>query len=146
MNTAALGNQDCSILDVSGLPGASVSGGKATISLALAVTPRPQADRRSARRFLLRLPVRLQLPAGGEVLAETRDVSYSGVCFHASSFPAHVGSRIEFIMTLPSAITLNAPMRVHCGGRAVRVEKTPASEGVAIAVAIDRYEFLASQL
>ena len=145
MNTAALGNQDCSILDVSGLPGASVSGGKATISLALAVTPRPQADRRSARRFLLRLPVRLQLPAGGEVLAETRDVSHSGICFHASSIPAHVGSRIEFIMTLPSEVTLNGSMRVRCGARVVRVEKALTSEDVAIAVVIHRYEFLASQ-
>ena len=145
MSTAVLGNRDCSILEVSGLPDAPPSGGKATTSSELEITTQPLAERRSARRFPLRLSVRVQHPAGGEVLAETRDVSHSGICFHASSIPAHLGSKIDFIMTLPSMITLNGPMRVRCGARVARVEEAPTSEDVTIAVVIDRYEFLASQ-
>ena len=120
-------------------------GGKATTDLELEITTQSPPERRSAHRFPLHLPVRLQLPDGGEVLAETRDVSHSGICFHASSIAAHVGSKIEFIMTLPSVVTLNGAMRVRCGARVVRVEKSPASEDVAIAVVIDQYEFLPSQ-
>ena len=120
-------------------------GGTATTDLELEITTQPQAERRSAHRFPLRLTVRVQLPDGSEVLAETRDVSPNGICFHASSIAAQVGSKIEFIMTLPSVVTLKRAMRVRCGGRVVRVEKSPASEDVAIAVVIDRYEFLPSQ-
>lgn len=120
-------------------------GGKATTHLELEITTQPPVERRSAHRFPLRLMVRVQHPDGGEVLAETRDVSHSGICFHASSIPSHEGSRIEFIMTLPSVVTLKAPMRVRCRGRVVRVEDAPATGDVAIAVVIDRYEFLATQ-
>jgi hypothetical protein len=47
-------------------------------------------------------------------------------------------------MTLPSEITLTDPVRVHCSGRIVRVERNEHEHGVA--VAIDRYDFVGEEV
>jgi hypothetical protein len=73
----------------------------------------------------------------------TRDVSSRGVFLLVDSDMAQ-GSPIEFVMTLPSEITLTDPVRVHCRGRIVRVEQNEQERGVA--VAIEHYDFVGEDI
>jgi len=102
-----------------------------------------EKDKRSTRRFALRLPVSVRYGEGTEEqAAQTRDVSARGICFFAES-GIQAGSPIDFTLTLPPEITLTESIRVHCKGRVVRVEGgTPAGK-MAVAAVIDEYEFLA---
>ena len=99
----------------------------------------PQTEKRATRRFVLDLPVAVKFFNNGtyEVTGHTRDVSARGVFFYLDSEIAE-GAPIEFVMTLPSEITFASPIRVHCVGKVVRVEKTSTGQG--IAVAIDKYD------
>lgn len=100
-----------------------------------------QSERRSNRRFSLDLPVAVRFLDDGtyEVTGHTRDVSSRGVFFYVDSGISE-GVSIEFIMTLPSEITLTDPIRVRCSGKVVRVDRFSDKHGVA--VAIDRYDFV----
>ena len=98
-------------------------------------------EKRRARRFLLTLP--LTLTSGEEPAkdaAQTHDVSSSGVYFELGEAP-HPGSRLEFILTLPTEITLSSPVKVRCVGKVIRVERAPGRR-VGVAATIERYEFL----
>ena len=99
----------------------------------------PQTEKRATRRFVLDLPVEVKFFDNGtyEVTGRTRDVSSRGVFFYLHSEITE-GAPIEFVMTLPAEITFASPIRVHCVGKVVRVEKT--SNGQGIAVAIDKYD------
>jgi hypothetical protein len=101
----------------------------------------PQSKKRSNRRFSLDLPVVVKFLDNGayEVIGHTRDVSSRGVFFYVNS-DIREGVAIEFVMTLPSEITLTNPIRVHCAGKVVRVDRMPNQQGVA--VAIDKYDFV----
>jgi hypothetical protein len=101
----------------------------------------PQSEKRSNRRFSLDLPVVVKFLDNGtyEVTGRTRDVSSRGVFFYVNSEIAE-GASIEFVMTLPAEITLTDPIRVHCSGKVVRVDRTADEQGVA--VAIDKYDFV----
>jgi len=100
------------------------------------------ADRREARRFNMTLPLRV-LPheaQHSELNAQTRDVSYRGLYFHAEA-KFEIGSEIEFVITLPQQVTQATDVNIRCLGHIVRVE--PDSNGrVGIAAKIDRYEFM----
>jgi hypothetical protein len=100
------------------------------------------ADRREARRFNMTLPLRV-LPheaQHSELNAQTRDVSYRGLYFHAAA-KFEIGSEIEFVITLPQQVTQATDVNIRCLGHIVRVE--PTSNGrVGIAAKIDRYEFM----
>lgn len=103
-------------------------------------------DRRTARRFLMNLPVEVGVSPGEERLptvAKTRDVSYRGLYFTIDRAP-EMGSPIEFILTLPKEITLSGDVRVQCVGRVVRVERVDAGEAarVGVAAVIEQYDFL----
>src|SRR6202795_5083287 len=95
-----------------------------------------QQEKRSARRFALRIPVSV---ARGEKMeqsepAQLRDVSARGVCLYLES-PIEQGSPIGFTLTLPPEITLTESIRVQCKGRGVRIDnstgvgKLPAAPG-----------------
>jgi hypothetical protein len=87
------------------------------------------------------LPVTIQ-EAGGERLkrqGETRDVSFRGLYFVSDS-NFEVGSKIEFVLTLPKEITLATDVQIRCSGLVVRVEPQSAQAG--IAARIEKYEFL----
>lgn len=102
-------------------------------------------DRRTARRFKMRLPMTLawSSPLGrGELTGETSEVSSKGIHFYTQR-EVNVGTSVEFHMTLPHEITLAGPVRVRCLGRVVRAE--PREERTAVVVAIDRYEFMRSE-
>src|SRR5258708_6690507 len=86
------------------------------------------------------LPVILSKAAESEELAQTRDVSSGGVYFEVSEAPSP-GSRLEFVLTLPTEITLTGPVQIRCVGKVVRVDHGMARQ-VGVAATIDRYEFL----
>jgi PilZ domain len=100
-----------------------------------------ESDKRSNRRFSLDLPVSVKFLDDGayEVAGRTRDVSSRGVFFYMNSV-IREGTVIEFVMTLPSEITLTDPIRVQCSGKVVRVDRMEDEQGVA--VAIDKYDFV----
>lgn len=101
----------------------------------------PQSEKRSTRRFSLELPVKL-LDQEHSVTAQTRDVSSRGVYIYLDSEMAE-GVALEFVMTLPTEITLSDPIRVRCSGRVLRVEKNGDRQGVA--VSIERYDFMSEE-
>lgn len=102
----------------------------------------PHTERRTARRFNMRLPlkVRLEGAAPGEQMTESEDVSSRGVYFY---LPKEVkkGADVEIMMTLPHEITLAGPVRVRCMGRIHRTERR-GDQKVGVVAAIERYEFL----
>ena len=102
-----------------------------------------ESDKRSTRRFALRLPVSVRYgEKEDEHSAQTRDVSARGICFYADS-AIKAGSPIDFTLTLPPEITLTESIRVRCKGRVVRVEGGAPAQKMAVAAVIDEYEFLA---
>jgi len=102
----------------------------------------PQQERRGARRFGLRVPVTVDRNGSRpNEVANLRDVSARGICFHLDSAVAQ-GSPIGFTLTLPPEITLTESIRVQCRGRVVRVEDGTGEGKVTVAAVIDEYEFL----
>jgi hypothetical protein len=99
-------------------------------------------DKRSTRRFALRLPVSVHSGEEAEQTAQTRDVSARGISFYVDS-AMQAGSAIDFTLTLPPEITLTESIRVRCKGRVVRVESGGSADKMAVAAVIDEYEFLA---
>ena len=104
----------------------------------------PQVERRANRRFPLCLPVLAKF-GGAEVSTQTRDISSRGICFYAWN-EFSVGSKLEFVLTLPSEMTFSDPIRISCTGRVVRIEDKQDGAPLAIAAVIDDYEFLVSGL
>jgi hypothetical protein len=102
-----------------------------------------QPEKRSVRRFALKLPVKLKNRViDTELTGQTRDVSSRGAFVQINSSFAE-GAAVEFMMTLPAEITLAEPIRVLCHGRVLRVEDRSADPG--IAVAIEKYDFLGAE-
>ena len=102
-----------------------------------------EREKRSTRRFALRLPVSVTYSDDGaqEKAAQTRDVSARGICFYVDSAIA-AGSAIEFTLVLPPEITLTESIRVRCKGKVVRVDNSSSDDKVAVAAVIEEYEFL----
>ena len=97
-------------------------------------------EKRRATRFPMALPVILSKPAESEEMAQTRDVSSGGVYFEVGEAP-QPGSRLEFVLTLPTEITLTGPVQIRCVGKVVRVDHGMGRQ-IGVAATIDRYEFL----
>jgi hypothetical protein len=100
-------------------------------------------ERRSMRRFDMRLPaaIRLNGDAANEFLTETQNVSARGVFFYLDRAVAS-GSRIEVTLTFPPHVTLTDPVRVRFAARVIRVETPLPSARIGIAAVIEEYEFL----
>ena len=112
----------------------------------------PQPERRSSRRFALRLPLAVSFPNGlaegaldgtqGRINeTQSLDVSAQGICFFFDVPPA-TGSDLEFTLTLPPEITATDSIHVQCKGRVVRVEKNLPHGKMAVAAVINEYAFL----
>jgi PilZ domain len=102
-----------------------------------------QQEKRSARRFALRIPVSV---ARGETMeqsepAQLRDVSARGICLYLDS-PIEQGSPIGFTLTLPPEITLTESIRVQCKGRVVRIDGAADNGKLTVAAVIEEYEFI----
>jgi hypothetical protein len=102
-------------------------------------------DRRTMRRFDMRLPATVRVAGQGlrDLSTETQNVSARGVFFYLDR-PLAEGARIEVTMTFPPHVTLTEPVRVRFTARVVRVETSPAYSGMGVAAMIEEYEFLRS--
>lgn len=100
-------------------------------------------ERRRAERFNFGMPLTVHWANGSEqheAHTVTQDVSSGGVYFFLpEAIPS--GTAVEVEMTLPTQITLGAPVRVRCQGRIQRCVMKPG-ESAGIATMIEKYEFL----
>jgi PilZ domain-containing protein len=105
----------------------------------------PPQERRTMRRFDMRLPaaVRLTGVGGGELLTETQNISARGVFFYLDRALAE-GTPVEVTMTFPPHVTLTNPVRVRFSARIIRVDDPLPSQRVGVAAMIEEYEFLRS--
>jgi hypothetical protein len=102
-----------------------------------------QQERRTMRRFDMRLPAIVRLASTVEFHTETQNVSARGVFFYLDrAMPA--GTKLEVILTFPPYITLTDPVRVRFMARVIRVERPLPSFRIGTAAMIEDYEFLRS--
>ena len=97
-------------------------------------------EKRAARRFRMKLPVTVRSYDGipANLSGMTQDISESGVLFFIASAPPALAP-IEFVVELPSEVTLTDPMRATCKGRVVRVLKEKMAEGYGVAATIEGF-------
>jgi hypothetical protein len=91
-----------------------------------------ESERRRSRRFAVSILVRTTNPAQGNVVGKTRDISWSGAAFYIESDLWKEGASIEFVVQLPSEVTLAKPASVLCTGRIMRVEQLNGQVGLAV--------------
>jgi hypothetical protein len=108
----------------------------------LNMQPGPQ-ERRTMRRFDMRLPATVRLDGAGEFHTETQNVSARGVFFYLDRAVAS-GTRLEVTLTFPPHITLTDAVRVRFAARVIRVESPLPSLRIGTAAMIEDYEFLRS--
>jgi hypothetical protein len=105
----------------------------------------PAQERRTMRRFEMRLPAVVKLTDNGfqEMLTETQNVSARGVFLYVDRAIAP-DDRLEVTLTLPAQVTLADSVRVRFAARVIRVEPQPPTSRFGIAALIEEYEFLRS--
>jgi hypothetical protein len=106
------------------------------------VQPNSQ-ERRTMRRFDMRLPAVVRLDGAGDFNTETQNVSARGVFFYLDRALAS-GTRLEVTLTFPPHITLTDAVRVRFTARVIRVESPLPSLRIGTAAMIEDYEFLRS--
>lgn len=108
-------------------------------------TPSPENDRRTMRRFDMRLPALVKVTGESyqELLTETQNVSARGVFFYLDR-PVAAGTKVEVTLTLPSHVTLTDAVRVRFTGRVVRVQSPLPASRIGVAAVIEQYEYLRS--
>ena len=109
--------------------------------------PQTAADRRSVRRFDMRLPavVRVSPAADDELFTDLQNVSARGAFFYLDRSLVE-GSQVDITVTLPPHVTLTEPVRVRFTARVVRVDAPMPGSRVGNAVLIEGYEFLRSRV
>jgi hypothetical protein len=101
----------------------------------------PKIDRRSRRRVVTRLPVRVRAaPETAEVAAQTRDLSANGVFLYTEARMAE-GSDMELILILPPELTSGEKCWVCCHARVLRIEQGPGKD-FGVAAEIRRIDLL----
>jgi len=91
----------------------------------------PNTDRRSRKRVVAKLPVRVRgAAANAELSAQTRDVSTNGVFLYTESRMAE-GSDMELVLILPPELTFGEKCWVCCQATIVRVEENGSEFGIA---------------
>jgi PilZ domain len=102
-------------------------------------------DRRTMRRFDMRLPASVELTSGTarEFLTETQNISARGVFLYLDR-PIAAHSRIKVTLTFPPHVTLTDAVRVRFTARVIRVEDPLPSARVGVAAMIEDYEFLST--
>jgi PilZ domain len=107
--------------------------------------PQSAQDRRTMRRFDMRLPAIVKLTGDGfhEVLTETQNVSAGGVYFYVDR-KVSPGAKVEITLTLPSHVTLADAVRVRFTAHVVRVDSAVPASRLGVAALIENYEFLRS--
>jgi hypothetical protein len=100
-------------------------------------------ERRTMRRFDMRLPAIVRLEGASEFHTETQNVSARGVFLYLDRAIA-AGTRLEVTLTFPPHITLTDAVRVRFTARVIRVESPLPSLRIGTAAMIEDYEFLRS--
>ena len=100
-------------------------------------------ERRTMRRFDMRLPAIVRIDPENEFHTETQNVSARGVFFYLNRALAS-GTRCEVTLTFPPHITLTDAVRVRFTARVIRVEAPLPSARIGTAAMIEDYEFLRS--
>jgi len=100
-------------------------------------------ERRTMRRFDMRLPAVVRIEGSEEFQTETQNVSARGVFFYVQHALAS-GARLEMTLTFPPHITLTDSVRVRFSARVIRVEEPLPSARIGVAALIENYEFLRS--
>ncbi|HVP64330.1 MAG TPA: PilZ domain-containing protein [candidate division Zixibacteria bacterium] len=105
------------------------------------------SEKRSIPRFALELPILLNVWEGtAQAMAgQTRDISSQGVCFLLDA-DASIGSTIDFVLTLPTEVTMTEPIRVRCRASVLRTEIDALRNKKMIAAKIHRYEFIPPEM
>jgi hypothetical protein len=103
-----------------------------------------ELDRRMMRRFDMRLPAIVRLPATTEFRTETQNISARGVFFYLDR-AVRTGTELEVELTFPPHVTLTEAVRVRFKARVVRVEHPLPSMRIGMAALIENYEFLRSE-
>ncbi len=89
-----------------------------------------ERERRSGRRITTRVPTRLRIAQGGEVPAQTRDISANGIFLYTNS-KMEKGTDVELVLILPPELTSGEKCWVCCQATVVRVEDQGPEFGVA---------------
>jgi len=98
-------------------------------------------DRRSRDRVVATIPVRVRsATVGGELTAQTRDVSTNGVFLYTKSRMVE-GSDVELVLILPPELTAGEKCWVCCHARVLRVEQGPGND-FGVAAEIRRMDIL----
>ena len=98
-------------------------------------------DRRERQRFSIDAPLTV-IVRNGEIPAYTRNLTNRGVYFClALADGTELDREIEFVVELPSEITLSTLCRIQCRGRVVRTEIT-SKNMTGIAAEILNYSIL----
>jgi len=102
-------------------------------------------DRRTMRRFDMRLPASVELisSVSREFLTETQNISARGVFLYLDR-PVAFNARMKVTLTFPPHVTLTDSVRVRFTARVIRVEDPLPSARVGVAAMIEDYEFLGS--
>ena len=100
-------------------------------------------ERRTMRRFDMRLPATVRLEGATEFQTETQNVSARGVFFYLDR-AVSAGTKIEVTLTFPPHVTLTDAVRVRFAARVIRVESPLPSLRIGTAAMIEEYEFLRS--
>lgn len=100
-------------------------------------------ERRVSQRFRISAPVTV-IAGGHEIAAYTRDLSNRGVYFYlALSDSALIDRDFEFLIEMPSEITLSTSCQIRCRGKLVRKEVTSRNlTGAGVAAEILDYSIL----
>jgi len=103
----------------------------------------PFEERRRAERFKFEVPLTVRWTEGserGKARTMSQDLNSSGVYFFLSA-EIPEGTAVEIEMTLPTEITLGAPVSVRCQGHIQRCIMKPG-ESAGMAAAIEKYEVI----
>jgi PilZ domain len=121
----------------------SVGGGALNETVRMTQDLTSANDRRSSQRFKISAPLTV-IAGDREIPAYTRDLSNRGVYFYlALADSALIDRDFEFLIEMPSEITLSTSCRIRCRGKLVRKEITSRNlTGAGIAAEILDYSIL----
>ena len=103
-------------------------------------------ERRTSRRYDLSLPVLVRIPTEEESDSKkgsTRDISPRGLYFVMDQGP-QAGSKLDLVLTLPTAVTNGKEVLVHAFGRVLRVEPRieDGNMRMGVAAVIEKYDIV----
>jgi PilZ domain len=104
-------------------------------------------DRRGSQRFRIRTPLTV-IAEDREIPAYTRDLSNRGVYFYlALADSALIDNNFQFLVEMPSEITLSTDCRIRCRAKLVRKEmNSRSSTDMGLAAEILDYSILGDAL